>query len=355
MVHIKPLDSLRALAVIVVVASHWYTPPLGSVASAWNDVAGSIAVDVFFVLSGFLITKILLEQRFKAELDGTTTSALIKKFYIRRTLRIFPIYYIFVFAIAIYQLYTLGYLKHEVYYYLTYTANFHHFFEGAFTMTAGQLWSLAVEEQFYLIWPWLILLTPKEKLVKMIVLFIFIGVSSKYILHSIANHTYITLCCFDALGAGGLLAWLTVTKPEALTKLLKPAGFLALLGLALIALGLIVPSLNFIPLRVKGTLIGFYLILYLFLMNDKEQYPLRFFFLSPVMRYIGRISYGIYLYHVSVPFIWKYIPQPLQQALPAYVTHEGVWIPNMFFLLTLASASYFFIEKPFLNLKKKYN
>jgi peptidoglycan/LPS O-acetylase OafA/YrhL len=100
MKYFKQLDSVRALAVILVMLSHWI--PKDNLINKIPN--GSIGVDVFFVLSGFLISRILFENRNKADRDNITKSVVFRDFYIRRALRIFPIYYLLILLILIFIL-----------------------------------------------------------------------------------------------------------------------------------------------------------------------------------------------------------------------------------------------------------
>src|SRR5258706_16450661 len=100
--YIKQLDSVRAIAVLLVIISHWI-PPYYLINKIPN---GGLGVDTFFVLSGFLITWILLSNRQKAEQEDILKRSVIKNFYIRRTLRIFPIYYLVLILLLIFHSYT---------------------------------------------------------------------------------------------------------------------------------------------------------------------------------------------------------------------------------------------------------
>ncbi|WP_018344800.1 acyltransferase family protein [Cytophaga aurantiaca] len=352
MTHIKQLDSLRAIAVTLVIFSHWCTPDKTSYYNHWHGVIGPLGVDIFFVLSGFLITKILLEQRFKKNEFETTNSQLqlVQRFYIRRILRIFPIYYLFLLLISIYDLYIFGTLKYEMGFYYTYTSNYYQYFDNPENMTLGHLWSLAAEEQFYLIWPWLMLFVPQSKILRVIILFIFVGVISQYLLHSVYNHRYMTICCFDAFGAGALLAWIAISKEHLLKKVEKISMYGAIIAILLIAFGILFPDFNVVPLRVKNTFIAFYLIVFLY-QNQNNSFKWSLLFNNSALIYIGKISYGIYLFHMSIPHIWNYIPVRITQELPVIL----IWVLNALMLIAVASASYYIIEKPFLKLKKYYN
>ena len=143
------LDVLRAISVIFVLMEHW--------GISRGLPLGMIGVQTFFVLSGFLITNILLNQK---ENDNSFSSNL-KTFYIRRSLRIFPIFYI---TIVILYLLNAFNVRDEIIYHLTYTSNIPLFLNLEWSNKPVHFWSLAVEEQFYLIWPTLILLTPKVRI-----------------------------------------------------------------------------------------------------------------------------------------------------------------------------------------------
>lgn len=143
---IPGLDGLRAFSILCVLVSHllWVPSfPFKMIARFFNPA--DLGVRIFFVISGFLITTLLLQEK---ERFGTIS---LKRFYFRRTLRIFPAYYFFlasVFALAAFGIVALE--RSDYLYTLTYTFNF----KGRQpTWWVGHTWSLAVEEQFYLMWP----------------------------------------------------------------------------------------------------------------------------------------------------------------------------------------------------------
>src|SRR6185312_10173828 len=146
--HLPALDGIRALAVFVVILYH---------SGAVQSVPGDLGVSAFFVLSGFLITWLLIK-----ELDRTGTVSL-RDFYKRRTLRIFPAYYAFVILSLIgdallHHYWSWGIIGAA----FTYTVNYYNAFLGHPTTSVAHAWSLAVEEQFYLLWPLLLLILWKK-------------------------------------------------------------------------------------------------------------------------------------------------------------------------------------------------
>ena len=172
--HLIQLDGLRAVAIALVLAQHLLplhrllpnpdrlpphklVPPLGF-----------YGVCLFFVLSGFLITRILLACRERVTLGESGTARQLGAFYARRTLRIFPLYYGTLLVLALLD---VRHIRERLPWHLTYTENWL-FSTGAYN--AGgfdrHLWSLAVEEQFYLVWPWVILLSPRKLLLPLMAL-----------------------------------------------------------------------------------------------------------------------------------------------------------------------------------------
>src|SRR5450759_2378891 len=137
--HLPALDGIRALAVFVVILYH---------SGVVTNVPGDLGVTAFFVLSGFLITWLL-----DKEYDRTGTVSL-KEFYIRRTLRIFPAYYVFI-VLSLGADAVLGHpwSKGLIASAFSYTVNYYNAFLGHPSTSVAHAWSLAVEEQFYLLWP----------------------------------------------------------------------------------------------------------------------------------------------------------------------------------------------------------
>ncbi|MFM7726564.1 MAG: acyltransferase family protein, partial [Flavobacteriales bacterium] len=197
---INQLDSLRALAAFSIVIYHFLPEyNLGKLPF------GHIGVDVFFVISGYLITAILLEQ--KSAIGNKLQ--IIRNFIIKRALRLFPAYYLFVSFFAILML-ALGLYVWDAgngIYYFTYTQNILFFNEGMKGVQANHLWTLAIEEQFYLVWPWLVIYLSNTRLIRLLC----VSVPLVLIFKSIpTNEKYAMLPFYhiDTLGSGSLLALL---------------------------------------------------------------------------------------------------------------------------------------------------
>jgi peptidoglycan/LPS O-acetylase OafA/YrhL len=155
--YLPQLDGLRAFAVFAVMLHHFL--PLNRVLPEDFVTLGSLGVRLFFVLSGFLITGILLRCRQRASDGETKPSQQLRRFYVRRFLRIFPVYYVTLGIVALLNLPTV---RESFFWHVAYLSNFLFSFLGRFEGPLSHFWSLAVEEQFYLLWPWLIVFAPRR-------------------------------------------------------------------------------------------------------------------------------------------------------------------------------------------------
>jgi peptidoglycan/LPS O-acetylase OafA/YrhL len=362
---IKGLDGLRAVAFLLVFFFHAGLFPIG-----W------VGVQLFFVLSGFLISGILLDM--KNVLSG---SAYFIKFYGRRFLRIFPLYYLYLLIIWLvaawlssidFRTKYMDLFHQQLPYALTYVYDFY-MTSNLFERTNDLLthfWSLAVEEQFYLFWPFLILLIPrgKEKPVFLLVVAFSIafralimfwpGFSAYFSLRPVPSQVVYGLP-FSHMEAFALGALLNVVKlPRPRLQLIALLIAIPVVGLASewLATGSWKNVYNlgyslFMPDALKP-IWGYTVINYLFALLIfgvmREGWLVRFLD-SRLMRYLGTISYGLYVYHF--PILWF------------TVSVWGVPDPWIHFLLTsaalvlttlAASLSYRFFEKPIMDLKDRW-
>jgi peptidoglycan/LPS O-acetylase OafA/YrhL len=203
--HISTLDGVRGLAIIGVLIFH-LVPDFPAIYSALPGgltvgvKLGQKGVDLFFVLSGFLITGILMDTR--------NNPHRWRNFFVRRGLRIFPLY--FLTLIVVYNLapgffHTTGLREHQGWLWL-YLQNFGSDF--GFCPNFGHFWSLAVEEQFYLVWPFLIWSCPTAKSVRnlCLVTIVLAFLTRLYFVNQESIPTSILFCRMDTLAGGGFLA-----------------------------------------------------------------------------------------------------------------------------------------------------
>ena len=219
------LDGIRCLAVMSVLICHFGA-----------EGRFGLGVFAFFVLSGFLITGILLRLR-----DESPTVAATGRFYLRRALRIFPLYYA---VLAVGTMIGIPGVFDRLPWHLTYTSNFGRAFLRDGFGAGGHFWSLAVEEQFYLLWPWLVLFLPRRWLAPTILMGIATGVVSRTVLMILTRDNdptdhfiwlNATTSTLDQLGLGAFLA-LCRHESRRLASLRKLAAIGAVLAVPILVL-----------------------------------------------------------------------------------------------------------------------
>ncbi len=334
--HVKGLDTLRVFAVLFVILDHWgINDSIPFLAFLKNYIVpgGQAGVDLFFVLSGFLITGILLAAKNADNPQPNLT--IIKNFMIRRVLRIFPIYYLLIFLLL-----AINYhgIRAHAWYYLTYTTNILFFRQGAWGVMP-HTWSLCVEEQFYLLWPWLILFTNKKYLSYLFVAAITTGIISSYITSDIMNRPCQPVLVFDCIGCLALGGFYAYARTETIRcqrfeKVLFPIFIVCLI---INIHWIIFPGDGFwhkttTQFRMVHGVIALQIIIAIF--NNRSKRLRRYLLENSTLNFIGKISYGIYLYH--------YLLNPLPDLVRALL------------LLPICILSYKFIEQPLLNLKNKF-
>ncbi|MES2890589.1 MAG: acyltransferase [Bacteroidota bacterium] len=343
--YIKQIDFLRAVAILAVVTTHWSSPH-----SLFYEISTAISGPfIFFTISGFLITRILISERLLAEVSHQNKLTVFKNFFIRRGLRIFAIYYL---AIIIVHFLNQDNLS-NYYSYLTYTTNFH---QNA-TQSWGvlpHLWTMAVEEQFYIFWPFIILFIPQKLLLPTIVLFILIGIGSRVILETNDFAFTLPYTCFDALGLGALLAWFQLFKFNYLPKLFKLLGICAIAstGCLIWSIGhqahLYIFHRTFIAIVTSWTLL-FFIVRRNYLTSKYTTG------LENTLSFIGKISYGIFLFHIPLIEHSNKILGPVNKLILGNHQSNTIFLLENFMLLILISwLSWKFFELPISNLKRYF-
>jgi peptidoglycan/LPS O-acetylase OafA/YrhL len=345
--HIKALDGIRGLAALLVVLFHYGYAPFG-----W------IGVQVFFVLSGFLITSILLKTK---ELP---LAAYLGRFYWRRSLRIFPLYLsVMLVAAMVYAIWRVpsGYLL-DLPYLATYTTNFGRLRQSDIDPAFVHLWSLAVEEQFYLIWPLLIYATPQRHLKKMIATIIISGPLIRLVVYycfrensEVLGRAIYSLpfTQFDAFAFGAaIIVWEAQKIGNAgrlflvSTFAMGALGALTILYMHFFGGGAYKGSLGYAMylLPLGGFVWGYSLIGLVSMFGiicALQRLPFFKIFENRTIVYIGTISYGVYVFHV-----------PLLEIIHPALGHGPIVFPFYVALVILvASASFRWLETPFLRLK----
>jgi len=345
------LDGLRALAVSGVMFQHFFgnyylLPRLLEV--------GDLGVRLFFVLSGFLITGILLQCR--DGLDGANTvGGAALRFYARRALRILPVFYV---VLAVATLMDLDPVRESLAWHMAYLSNFYLAKQGFWDGCVSHLWSLAVEEQFYLIWPVVVLMTPRQWLARVIGAAIVVGIlSPSAALLAGANPIAATVLpnsCLDTLGMGALLALFAhdpryAGRRRRLVMLGRNLGApLFLLMAALHAFG-IAQEVYLVGRDMAVALLGVWVIDNCARGGDSVlDRALRL----PPLVYVGRISYGIYLVHLFIPDALASLAHRFGWQLPATALPRAALYTAV--AIVLASLSWHLFEKPLNDLKRLF-
>jgi peptidoglycan/LPS O-acetylase OafA/YrhL len=338
--HLPGLDGLRACAFLLILV--WHV----------TSVTGWYGVDLFFVLSGFLISRILLKTR---EKPGYFT-----RFYVRRVLRIFPLYYAFLFINP------LGAMPEEfgVWFY-TYASNFLVAREQHWVQP-GHLWSLAVEEQFYLIWPIVLWLVASRGLGWAMFSVCLIAWCLRIVAwaSNVAPLSLYVLPWFrvDAFAWGGLVA-LGVTSGASWYRWIVDRRY----GLGLVCAGTFVYGLGIHPFEnphwywpVVGAT-NLYVLSALLLVQILNSQKLATFLDTWPLRAMGRISYGLYVWHlVAVEVAWAAARLSAGRFnsldYTSSLSGQLVFVLPLALVLSvfLALASWFLLERPFLRLKTSF-
>jgi peptidoglycan/LPS O-acetylase OafA/YrhL len=365
---VDELDGIRGIAILLVFVFHAFkrasyftaNPILNYIAKLTS--IGWIGVDIFFVLSGFLITSILLQK--KGEKDY------FKNFYARRVLRIFPLYYlmlgIIIASMSVLEPGSQTYILERLPFYLLYQQNW--------LMAGGDLpsiyllvtWSLAIEEQFYIFWPFLIYFLPKRALVIVNIGIILLSVFGRIIVALVSDNPtstlyiayYSTITRLDTLALGALIA-IIFQESTLWQERLKKIAIPALLGAtALVLTVVLMPNreelYNNIPIRLTGysvlAIMGGSSIV-ISLTHDKSSL-LRRFFRNKSLRFFGKYSYALYLIH---PIILQIFLDLLWDAKfrgwQAYVSYLFI---SFCLTIILSLLSWHLLEKRMLNLKRYF-
>lgn len=368
--HIPALDALRGLAILLVMLGHFShfdgMPPVVPIDRMVKTFAGVgwVGVDLFFVLSGFLITGILYDSKGGAHY--------FRNSFARRVLRIFPVYYgcLVVFLVVLPLLFPndWGYqaLRKDGVWYWTYLTNLQiaRFGFPDFPVL-GHFWSLAIEEQFYLVWPAVVLLSTRADLIRICFLCI-VGafvVRVAFVLGNYGEAAYVlTPARMDSLAVGAGLA-LAARGQEGwmrITRLARPAA--TILGAVLVTMfvsrGGLAPW-DPIMKTIGHTLLAcfFGALLVLALISARQTVTGRFF-ASSRLAFFGRYSYALYVIHVPILLLGLGRLLPLDYVPTVFGSLLLKKLVFVSFAMTvsvaLAMISWHLYEKQFLKLKKLF-
>ena len=352
--YIIQLDGLRFFAILSVMIGHWLQWQVNR--PIVNGFPFGNGVTLFFVLSGYLISDILLKNKNKHINVSIPKMNIIKAFYIRRVLRIFPLYFGTIFF-----LYFISYKNsHEIFPWLiTFSSNIYQSIHNTYVGDFNHFWSLAVEEQFYLFWPWLIILIPtrhSEKIIFGLIglsiltkIFLFIYFPDKWMANS-----YFTLSCMHALGIGALISYWNIYRKNLIDKIsnLNVVLTSVVVYFTLHYIGYfykinwfheIIDNLLFALM--SATIINY-------ASKNKFEGGFKYILENKFIVYSGKISYGLYVFHLFIPeFFWSYLSGKIGMGITNKYTAFVV-----FYMITfvMAHISWKLMENPINNLKKYF-
>lgn len=353
-VYFPGLNGLRAIAALTVLFGHVFQRDFAD----WGEVPGHVpmygqGVTLFFVISGFLITYLLLVEK------ETTATVSVPKFYLRRILRIWPLYYAFIAACVIVMA-VLG-MKDEIvngtlWYYIFLGANI------PFAVAAGlplivHLWSIGVEEQFYLFWPWIV--KHSKSILKSAVIICMIWIIARY-----ASYAY-SICEFG-IGGGKMLIYrlLSVTRFQCMMigsigavlyyrrnpyimfftkKYVQILLWALLIGFAFYEKFL--PSVvvaEFVAVMSLGLIVG--------QVSSKGFINLENAFFD----FVGKISYGIYVIHPLLLFLLSRLWRSMHITCPVWIQCVLIYIISIATTIFVAHLSYRFFESRILRYKNRF-
>lgn len=366
--YIPALDGVRGIAICAVLFVHSYTFITSTLPRAAADTiarvaeVGAFGVDLFFVLSGFLITGILVDTR--------DSPHYFSNFYARRFLRLFPLYYAYLAfaALVLPHLHTLLHTSIPDYHgnwmwYILYVCNWKPG-NAQGDPALGHFWSLAVEEQFYLLWPAMVWMVPRRVFAWLCVA-VAIGSLALRIYWSSHDVSWdvlyrVTVTRLDTLALGALAA-LAVRSPRWRAWCEQNAGRMAAIGLVVFAaIGVMAGSFSWEEkaIQTMGASIAAVafagLVLYAAL---RRAGTIHDWLVNPLLRAYGKYSYGMYVYHMIILVHcgwlggWVSARAPNMLAIPISIT---VVVLGNVLVFYVSSFSYQRFEKPILSYKDRF-
>jgi peptidoglycan/LPS O-acetylase OafA/YrhL len=354
------LDVLRFFAFLMVFLHHAFphnpgfwtklgVPDFLARVVAGIGATGAFGVSVFFVLSSYLITELLLREK---DLMGTLD---VRSFYIRRILRIWPLYFAFLALAVVLQWIVPG--QHVTWraglWFSLLAGNWFIVFHGFPVSVIFPLWSVSIEEQFYITWPAVVrrvsengmLIIAGSLLTVATVARIYLGV------HHVGESDIWcnTLVQLDPIVIGILMAVLLRGEVPRLPRLARAALMLA--GITGLALGAVYFGIKNDPLTTARIVFGYPSVaiggalLLLSVLRERTSGS------NPVLVYLGRISYGLYVFHILGLLISDHIVHDQTAGLMRYALRVGIALTAT---ILMAAISYRWLETPFLNLKQRF-
>lgn len=346
--YFKQIDSFRFFAVFLVLISHW----LYEIPFIERLRLGAIGVDFFLVISGFLISLQLYGYKDIIDNKIETFQKALYVFYVRRILRIFPLYYFVVILTAIFN---KGEIREAVIWNLTFTSNLYLIKVQHWPSIFSHFWSLSVEEHFYLFWPFIVLLCNRKFFFYIFSIVIIFSVLFRYWTFS-NGHDYFkvyvhTFSCLDLFMMGALLAYVYRYKNQLFNEWFSSywIKFFTVVSFAfLYSISLFKPDWQIFNWAYLRLFLGFiYLLILGFVVLSFRSVTGAFFLENRILQRLGKMSYGIYLIHNFVPGLLL----PIKKLGLNYMLEFSIYLVVT---IIISEVLYGFIEKPARRFNKSF-
>ncbi len=350
----QQIDSLRAFSVMCVIFSHTITLEY-KIGEFVFDELGAIGVYMFFVISGFLITSQLLEMKSVRDSSGDSIIVPIRSFMAKRVLRLLPVYYLALLAAWLIDLRTI---RVEMPWHMAQMTNILFGFDqdAEFSSPVGHLWSLSMEWQFYLVWPFVVLLSGPRVLLNIICAMIVFSFFSWLEILPLPKEILLSAipASLDSLGFGALLA-IAVDRRWPLGWLANRAWWVGAAALAMTILLMTEYAWlgwTLYPITHEVLNLFFMLIIYRSLTgwSGLTGAVLNI----PALQYMGLISYGIYLYHQYIISVYQGVSLRLIGYLPIGLGWR-LTVPVLIISLIVAHFSWVWFEEPINRMRQRYS
>jgi len=339
-------DGLRALAVLTVMVDHFSADVPNFPLPDWIHL-GATGVRLFLVLSGYFITASLRRARDRMETEKLSWAKTIGAFYRRRFLRIAPAYFVFA-AVAL--LLNVGAIRQNWPWVFTGTVNWLIAWQNQWPLTIAHLWSICVQEQFYLLWPLLILFLPRKWMLHAIISVALTGIAFRIgcVIFSVPTiaRWVLPFGSLDSLAAGAALGWC-----GGRLRALRGGWLLAPVCLWMLTVAAVLRNSD--PAQLQSVLVepleaGAFAILVARTAGGFDGAIARFL-TQPALVFAGRISYGLYIYHILVAMVFnRWLPTQLRFLM---TTPSLRLIVCGVTTLFVATVSWRLIEQPFNRLR----
>jgi peptidoglycan/LPS O-acetylase OafA/YrhL len=340
-IYLPGLNGFRAIAALAVVFSH-INLNLGKFGLDRGEglQLANFGVTIFFTLSGFLITYLLLCE----QLEAATIS--INKFYVRRILRIWPLYFLYVFIVL--GLFWSTTATPDLGYYIFFIPNVALALSATLPLLA-HYWSLGVEEQFYAFWPWVVKKAGNLKLflVIFIIVFVLVKVIVKFLPGGHTIQVLLHYTRFGCMAIGALGAYYWHTQPQKLKPLFHP--IVEILGWGCIML-LFINRFHFFSIIDHELIAAISVLLMINQVQGKPLISLEY----PVFDYLGKISFGLYVYN---PLLIHLLAKSLLNSgiSSDWAYYFLIYMATPLFIIGVAHVSYRYLERPFLKIKGRFS